>query len=127
MSECIREKFGEDTLAKAMAKKVINKGGNICAIGNARRLADVQYLSQIPGYVLIKIDADIKTRFERVKMRNEKESDATQTFEQFEADHKRSTEISILEIVKQATEKINNNGNFDQLYDQIDMIVKKYQ
>jgi hypothetical protein len=42
-------------------------------------------------------------------------------------DHKRSTEISILDIAKQATEEIDNNGSFDELYQQIDEIVKKYQ
>jgi len=126
MSECVREEFGEDTLAKAMAKKVKDKGDNISAIGNARRPADVQYLSEIEGYVLIKIDADINTRYERIKTRGQKASDSTQTFEQFKADHKRSTEVSILEIAKQATEKIDNDGNFEQLYDQMENIIKKY-
>jgi len=127
MSECIREKFGEDTLARSMADKVKNEGAEISAIGNARRLADVKYLSKLPGYVLINIDADIKTRYERIKTRGEKAEDGNQTFEQFKADHNRSTELSILEIAKQATEYIDNNGTFDELYQQVDRIVEKYK
>jgi dephospho-CoA kinase len=123
LSECIRETFGEDTLAKAMAEKVKTENATISAIGNARRPADIKYLSKIPGFVLIKIEADIKTRYERIKTRGEKTSDATQTFEQFEADHQRSTELSILEIAKQATEHINNDGNFDELHKQLDKLI----
>ena len=126
ISECIRETFGEDTLAKAMANKVKTENAQISAIGNARRPADIEYLSKIPGFVLIEIKAEMKTRYERVKTRGEKTSDAKQTFEQFKTDHQRSTELSILEIAKQATEHIDNNGSFDELYQQLDEIIKKY-
>ena len=127
LSESIRGTFGEDTLAKAMAKKVKTEDAQISAIGNARRPADIRYLSPIPGFVLVEIKAEIQTRYERVKTRGEKTSDAKQTFEQFKADHQRSTELSTLEIAKQATEHIDNNSSFNELYRQLDNIIIKYQ
>jgi len=108
-----------------MAKDVENASSNMIAIDNARRLADIKYLSQLPGFVLIEIAADMKTRFERISKRGEKTSDA-QTFEQFVAEHQRPTELSIFDLAKHATEHINNDGNSEQLYAQVDELVKKY-
>jgi len=126
LSETIRQTFGEDTLAKAMALNVAKAPTDLIAIGNARRLADIKYLSDIPGFVLIEVAADIKLRYERIKQRHEKENDATQTFEQFVADHERSTELSILELIKQTNEKIDNNGNLQSMHKQLDALVNKY-
>ncbi len=125
MSEAVRTAFGEDILAKTMAKDVENTSSNMIAIDNARRLADIKYLSQLPGFVLIEVVADIKIRYERMHKRGEKTSD-TQTFEQFIVEHQRPTELSILELAKHATEHINNDGNQEQLCTQIDELVKKY-
>lgn len=126
ISEAIRHTFGENTMAKTMAKDAEYSQAKLIAIGNARRLADIEFLSKMEGFVLIEITADIKTRFERVKNRGEKTSDATQTFEQFVADHQRSTELSIPEVAAQATEHINNDGNIDDLHTQLDSLVQKY-
>ena len=126
ISEFVRGTFGEDIMAKTMARDVENSPARLVAIGNARRMADIKYLSLLPGFVLIEISADIKTRYERVKKRGEKTSDAAQTFEQFSADHQRSTELSIPEVASHATEHIDNNETFENLHKQLDNLVKKY-
>ena len=72
ISEFVRGTFGEDIMAKTMARDVENSPARLVAIGNARRMADIKYLSLLPGFVLIEISADIKTRYERVKKRGEK-------------------------------------------------------
>lgn len=126
ISEAIRQTFGENTMAKTMAKDAENSDATLIAIGNARRLADIEFLSKMEGFILIEISADMQTRFDRVKNRGEKTSDATQTFEQFVADHQRSTELSIPEVAAQATEHINNDGNLEGLHIQLDKLVQKY-
>lgn len=126
LSENIRQTFGEYILAKTMARDVAKSPTNLIAIGNARRPADIQYLSTLPGFILIEVIADIKLRYERVNKRKEKTSDTQQTFDQFVADHQRSTELSILELAKQASEKIDNNGDLKRLREQLDALVKKY-
>jgi len=126
ISEGMREKFGEDILAKTMSEDVKNDQHKIISISNVRRLADIKYLSAIPGFVLVNIDADITIRYERLLKRGEKSDDANKTFEQFVADHQRSTEISILEVMKYGTEKIDNNGTLKELYAQLDKLIEKY-
>jgi len=126
ISEAIRNTFSEDIMAKTIATDVAKSQANMITIGNARRLADIEYLSKMPGFVLIAISAEMHIRYERTKTRGEKASYATQTFEQFVADHERSTELSIAEVAKQATEQIDNNGTKEELCTQLDNLMKKY-
>lgn len=127
MSEMIRETFGEHIMARTMAKDVENDPHNLIVVSNARRMADIEYLSKLPNFVLVEISADIKTRYNRLTQRRQKTDDASTTFEKFEKDHQKSTELSILDVAKHATEKIDNNGNFEELYKQLDTLVEKYK
>ena len=127
MSECLRQTFGEDVMAKTMAKDVANDPRQIIVIEGVRRLADIKYLSKLPGFMLVEIFVEPQTRYERLIKRGENSDDATKTYKQFLADHQRSTELSILKVTTQATEKIDNNGDLENLHQQIDGLVKKYR
>lgn len=126
MSEAIRSTFGEDTMAKVMAKDAQSDQNNIIIVDGIRRMADIEYLSQLPNFVLIEIFAEPRTRYERLIQRSEKPDDKTKTFEQFMEDHKRSTEMSIPEVASHATEHIDNNGSSEELYKQLDNLIKKH-
>lgn len=126
ISEAMREKFGEDILAKTMAEDVKDEPNQIVSISNIRRLADIKFLTAIPGFVLVSIDATPQNRYERIIKRGEKSDDNTKTYEQFLADQERSTEKTIPEVMALATEKLDNNGTFDELHQQLDQLVKKY-
>ncbi len=125
ISEMMRSTFGEDIMAKTMAHDVDNDASQLIVVEGIRRMADIDYLSKLPNFVLVEIKADIKIRFERMKIRGEKADDASKTLAEFEADHQRSTELSILEVAKKATEIIDNDGTVEMLYKQLDDLVKK--
>lgn len=126
VSESVRGTFGEDVLAKAMAKDAEADKHELIVVEGIRRLADIEYLFKLPNFVLVEIFADPKTRYERLIKRGENTDDTSKTYEQFLADHQRTTELSILDVAKQATEKIDNNGSVEKLYEQLDALVKKY-
>lgn len=126
MSETIRGTFGEEIMAKVISSDVEKDNNNIIVVEGIRRMADIEYLKKLPGFILVEIFADPKLRYERITKRTEKADDATKTYEEFMADHQRSTELSILDVVKHADEKLDNNGSFENLYAQIDNIVKKH-
>ena len=84
----------------------------------------ISILKDIPGFSLVAITAEQKTRWERMVMRGENADDATKTFEQFILDEQKEAEIHITEVAKTAQFTINNNGSLDQLYVQIDDIIK---
>jgi len=125
LSEMIRGTFGEDIMAKTMARDVTKDPNRIIVVEGVRRLADIEYLKRLEGFALAEIFADIKTRYERMTKRSEKTDDQTKTFAEFEADHQRSTELSIIEVARQATERVDNNGSLDELYRQLDDLIRR--
>jgi dephospho-CoA kinase len=127
MSEIIRSAFGEDTMARVMARDAEEAENKIIVVEGIRRIADIEYLSKLPNFVLIEIFAESKTRYERLVKRGENSDDKTKTYEEFLEDHKRSTEISIPEVAGHATEKIDNNGTLEELHTQLDKLVEKYK
>lgn len=127
ISEAMRATFGEDIMAKTMAHDLESDSHHIVSTSNVRRMGDIEHLSKLPGFVLIAIDADSKIRYERILKRAQRSDELNKTYEQFLADQQRSTEISILETMKHATEKIDNNGTLEELYSQVDALVKKYE
>lgn len=125
MSECVRATFGEDILAKAMAKDAEADKHELIVVEGIRRLADIEYLFKLPNFVLIEIFADPKTRYGRLIKRGENTDDKSKSYEEFLADHQRSTELSVLDVIKNANERIDNNGTIQSLYAQLDALIKK--
>ena len=81
---------------------------------------------KLDHFVLVSIDAKPEIRYESLVLRNENEDDKTKTFQGFLDDHKIETEVTIPEVMSYAKKKINNNGSMEDLYKQIDEIIKKY-
>jgi dephospho-CoA kinase len=88
-------------------------------------LADIVYLKKLPGFKLIFIDADIEKRYQRIILRKENADDTNKTFEQFKKDHELETELQIADLKKVSDIVIDNNGDFEDLYKQIDDIIKE--
>ncbi len=125
LSTVLRENFGQDLLAKVMAKDIGRATEEIVVADGVRRLDDIFYLSKLPGFVLVSIEADLKIRYERMLARNENAGDHEKTFADFEADHKRETEITIPEVMAAAKYHLKNNGSLEELYQQLDKIISE--
>jgi len=125
-SECVRATFGDDILARAIAKDAEIDDNLLVVVDGVRRLADITYLKKLPNFILVEISAEPKTRYERLILRGENPDDRGKTYEQFLADHERSTEKSILEVLPLAKEKIDNNGALVEFHKKLDALVKKY-
>jgi len=124
ISTWARETFGNDLLAKAVAKKAKTSPANLIIIDGARRLDDLIYLRENKNFYLIAIEAEAKIRYERSLTRNENPGDKEKSYEAFLEDHKRETEITIPETMASADFKIDNNSDFTALYRQIDELMK---
>lgn len=126
MSEAVRAIFGEDILAKAIAKDAAADANPIVVVEGIRRPADIEYLKELPNFILVEIFAEPKIRYQRLIKRKENTDDSSKTYEQFLADHQRPTELSILKVAPNAVEHIDNNGTFDDLHRQLDTLITKY-
>lgn len=127
VSLCLRQTFGEDLFAKVIANDVSEAESDIVVVDGVRRLADIIHLSKLEGFYLVAIEADPKIRYERMIKRGENVGESEKTYEQFLADHQTETELTIPEAMSKADFKINNDGDFANLHQQIDKIVSKIQ
>ena len=125
VSTILRANFGENLLAKAIARDAIKLDADIVVIDGVRRFTDIEHLKDLPNFVLVKIDADPKIRYERMKKRNENEGDDNKTYEQFLGDHNAEADRQIPEVMKGAKYVIDNSGTFPELYKKIDEIITK--
>ena len=126
ISTALRQTFGEDLLAKAIAKDATSLDSDIVVIDGVRRMTDIGHLIELNNFILVSIDAEPKVRYERLVLRNENEDDRSKTFQGFLDDHKIETEITIPEVMTYAKERVDNNGSLDDLHKQIDEIIKRH-
>lgn len=124
LSTILRQKFGEDILAKAIAADAIKLKGDIVVVDGVRRLADIKFLKRAPNFALVAIDAKPEIRYQRLVKRAENAGDAKKTYRQFLKDHQYETELTIPILMKKAKYKLDNNGSLADLYKQIDKLIK---
>ncbi len=125
ISIALRKTFGENVLAKAMAKDADEDKDDFIVIDGIRRMADIKYLKNVKGFFLVSVKADKKIRYQRVVQRNENKGDNKKTFAQFLNDEKQETELEIPKTMKKANFVIDNNGTWEELWEQIHQLVKK--
>ncbi len=127
MSVALREQFGNDILAKVMSQDITEwPEQNIC-ISNARRLDDLKQIKKDHNIIIVHLEVDQKTRYERLIARNKKADDAEKSWEEFLQDEQQPTEKTIPELISLADEKINNNNPDHQpMFNQIDSIIEKH-
>ena len=125
ISTLLRVNFGENILAKAIAKKVRISDQNLIIIDGVRRHTDLENLNDLPDFHLIYVTADQKIRHERYIKRNENIGDDKITFAEFKTKEQAEADRQIPEVAKSAHHRIDNNGSFNELYQQIEAIIQK--
>ncbi len=127
LSTFLRGQYGEDLMSKVIAKDVEAATNALIIVEGIRRQSDVAYLKELDGFHLIAVDADLRTRYERIIQRSENPDDQGKTFETFQAEQSQESEGKIQEIMEEAEVVINNNGDLDALYKQVDSIISSYE
>ena len=125
MSECLREHFGQDILAKVISEDIKKSHANIIIVDGARREADLKYIKKSKKFHLINVNTNPKIRYQRQMLRREKPDDAKKTFKQFLKEQKSVSDKDVDILIKKADITLDNNGTMDQLYQQIDALMKK--
>ena len=123
LSTIVRETYGQDTLARVMAEDVKKDEADIVVVDGVRRLDDIKYLKKLPEFKLVYIDVDLKTRYERIVERGENTDDQGKTFEEFVKESKDESEQQIVGLKEFADVVIDNDGDINDLFKQVDAIV----
>lgn len=123
ISTLMRENFSTDILSRVIYKDVVNDSNSMIVIDGVRRMDDIEFLKRIPEFKLVYIKTDIKNRYDRIILREENVDDKGKTFEEFQNDNNREAELQIKDLKIEADFVLDNNGNLEDLYAQIDKIV----
>lgn len=125
LSTIFRENFSDDLLSQVIFHDVDADENEIIVIDGVRRMSDIEYLKKLPGFKLIYIDTEMEKRYERLTKRGENVDDASKTLAEFKIDNEREAERKIKDLKQDASFVVDNNGNLEELYGQIDLIIKE--
>lgn len=117
LAPMLRQRFGSDILAKALVKKANSVSKGIVILNGVRDEEEAEAIKKAGGKIIY-ITAGQKTRWERVRIRNEK-ADDNAPFEKFQELEKALTEVQIPALGKAAEFKLDNNGTKDEFHAQI--------
>ena len=125
LSTMLRKTYGEDIMAKGMYHDAENDENELVVVDGVRRMSDITYLKELPHFKLIYIEADMQNRYERIVKRGENPDDAKKTFEEFQKAHENESEIQIRDLKNYASHIVSNDGTYQELYAQVDEIIKE--
>lgn len=123
----LKNGFWSSVVIDALIKDIEESKAEIVIADGIRMHGDVAPFRKKYGknFYLFYVTANLKTRYERTKMRKEKAGEDKTTFQEFIDEEGLLTEVSIHEIGRKADFKLDNNKTKKDLEKQIEKIAKK--
>ena len=124
----LRSKYGAGYIIEQLFEQAQKAGGD-AVIESLHTQSEAEFLKSNKALVL-GVDADIKTRYERI-LKRESETDHV-TFEKFLEDNKREIasddpkKHNIQKVIDMADVKLTNNGTPEELFLQVEETLKNY-
>ena len=125
LSTAVRQLFGESVMSKVISQDLASATAPLIVAEGIRRLSDIEYLKEFSNFALVAIDADARSRYERITQRSENADDRAKTWDAFVLESQREPEQKIREVMKSAKYVIDNNGPIDDFYAQIDALMAR--
>jgi len=123
----IRKKFGPDYFTRILFERA-KKTGSDSIIESIRNPKEVEFIKKNGGY-LFAVDANQKTRYERIKDRGTTKDMVT--FDQFkiqeekEGQSKDPNAQNLPKCISMADYKFDNNGSIKKLYEEVEKVINK--
>ncbi len=122
----MRVKHGEAIWAKKITEEIEKNDLNNVVITSIRSPAEVKELERLRNFILISVEAPIKVRFERLKLRN-RESDPRTLKEFTEKEnferYGKKNQQNIEPVLKKAKIHINNNQGLEELKFKVEQLL----
>jgi dephospho-CoA kinase len=125
----LRSTYGPSYVVESMAKEALAAGQD-AVLESVRTPGEVEALKQLGGTMLA-IDADRRTRFERILKRGIPETDRL-TFEEFVAQEDREmtatdpNKQNLRRCIELADIRIENNGTVEDLYAKVEQTLQSF-
>ncbi|MBI5530345.1 MAG: AAA family ATPase [Candidatus Doudnabacteria bacterium] len=117
----LRKVFGQHVLVNALEDRVRKSWATLIVV-NGIRMDELEVVKSWGAHIIY-VTAPVEVRFERYTKRHEKADDGAMDLESFKKQDQGPTELDIPELGKQADYKIENVGNYDELYASVDKIL----
>lgn len=125
ISTLIREKFGQDILAKIIAKDVSKDSGQVVVVDGIRLKDDIEYLRKLKNFNLVHVYASPEIRYQRLIRREENVDENKISYEEFLKSQENECEIQLKEVSEQADIKIDNSGTQEELIEKIESYIQE--
>ncbi len=125
LSTALRTSFGEELLAKTLANDIKKSKSKIIIIDGVRRKADISIFDNHKNFKLIGVETELKTRYQRITNRTEKDDDQNKKFNQFKKEQNKEPEKEIDKMIESAHYKLNNDNTLEDLAKQIKELIKE--
>lgn len=119
LSTFVRHTYGENTIARAVARVLRQSTARIAIFDGMRRLIDVETLRSFEHSLFIYVDVDRDIRYQRCKTRNENIGDAEMLYEKFCEKDDEEPEQQIEALREYADIVIDNGAGMNELMNQI--------
>ncbi len=121
MGRQLREKLGDNIVAKMVFEKAVKKGFEKVVFVGPRSVSEIEFFeANIPDFFLIAIKAGEGKRFDR---RSGKDEQTKETF--FERDVHDSTKFELGKVIAMAKHTIENNSTINEFQKAIDELMQK--
>jgi len=125
VSQGLREALGQEILARVLARDAENSPAPIVCVDGVRRPKDIEFLKQLDNFYLIKVTADQKLRHQRIISRGQNPGEDNWTLAEFQKREAAEAESLIDEVACEAKFTITNEGTPEELYKQVEDILKE--
>ncbi len=129
LAQILIDNFGGDILSHTITEEIKASPKQIFVLPNIRRDSDYVCMINEPDFdfYLVGLNTDSKICFERLIKRGQNVDDKSKTWNDFQKDLLLSTEVEIANLVKKSSYQLDNNGNLETLYLQVDKLVNNLQ
>ncbi len=107
--------------------RIAQSTGKDCIIESIRTPGEIESLRKQKGFVLLAVDADLKTRYSRIALRKSETDNIS--FETFKSNEEREmhsddpNKQNLAECIRQSDHVINNNGTIEDLHKLIEGVM----
>lgn len=125
----MRVNDGNGVIGKRIAAKIVKQNLSRATIDGMRHPDEVSELKKVGDFYLIKVDAPVEIRYQRIKSRGTLKDDITlekfKAQEFYEMSNKDANSQQILDTMQIANFSIVNDGTFAELHNKVDSILKE--
>lgn len=126
LSSILRQTYGQDIISNVAKRAIDASHRRVVVIDGARRISDLEGIASDENFRLLYIDADLRTRYDRVVLRAQNRGDSEKSFQDFCGEENGEAESATKSLKESAHTVIHNDSGEAEFYTAIDAFVAEH-